>query len=222
MYKHVARLVRRDNLSHEEFVEYWQNTHAEIATRIEGVKRYQQIHAADPVSAPCDGLAELYFETFDELVAALGSEGTRDFHPELEHAARAREDLDNFLKIEGRQKIAGRELVERCQVDTTDGLCKRSTFLIRDDATSYEEFLDRWETDYLPRLREIPEIVRHTRVLPNNPAVSEFDGVSEIYFEPSGKLIGTAPTDVPVIEDVVPVESTHQFVGTEHIKLDEI
>lgn len=74
MFKHVGLLVSKDGLTHEEFTNYWQGTHANIAKEMEGVRRYQQVHAIDPETAPCDGLAELYFETFKELTAALGVE----------------------------------------------------------------------------------------------------------------------------------------------------
>ncbi len=66
MYKHVALLVRQSDMSHEEFVEHWQDTHTPIAKDIEGVVRYQQVLPTEPEHAEFDGLAELYFETLED------------------------------------------------------------------------------------------------------------------------------------------------------------
>jgi len=111
MYKHVALLVRQDGLSHDEFVDYWQSNHTPIARDIEGVVKYNTVRPADPENAEFDGVAELYFETLEELHAALGSPGSRDYDPTKEVAARAREDVDNFLAIDERPRFIGREHV---------------------------------------------------------------------------------------------------------------
>jgi uncharacterized protein (TIGR02118 family) len=79
MYKHVALLVRKDGMSHDEFTEHWQNTHTPIARDIDGVVRYQQVLPVDPETAEFDGLAELGFTDLDALYDALGSEGSRDY-----------------------------------------------------------------------------------------------------------------------------------------------
>ena len=111
MYKHVALLVRQGDMSHSEFVEHWKTTHTPIARDIEGVVRYNQVLPADPEHAEFDGIAELYFESLDDLHAALGSPGSRDYDPTREVAARAREDVDNFLAIDERPRFIGRERV---------------------------------------------------------------------------------------------------------------
>jgi uncharacterized protein (TIGR02118 family) len=113
MYKHVALLVRQDGMSHEEFVDYWQNEHTPIARDIEGVVRYHTVLPTDPENAELDGIAELYFEDLDDLHAALGSEGSRDYDPDRGKAKEAREDVDNFLAVEERPRFIGRETVQK-------------------------------------------------------------------------------------------------------------
>jgi uncharacterized protein (TIGR02118 family) len=117
MYKHVALLVRKEGTSREEFREYWEHEHTPLARDIEGVVRYHTVYPSDPDSAEFDGIAELYFETLEELHAALGSPGSRDYDPTKEVAAAAREDVDNFLAIEERPRLIGREVVQK---DATD------------------------------------------------------------------------------------------------------
>ena len=184
MYKHVALLVRKDGLSHEEFVDHWQNTHTPIAKEIEGVYRYQQVLPADPEAAEFDGIAELFFDDLEELYDALGSEGSRDYDPARGKAKEAREDVDNFLAIDERPRLIGEEIVEKDEVDgDTDGLYKHSAFLVRKDGMSHEEFLDHWANEHVPLAREIPGVVRYARVVPTEPEHAEFDGIAELYFE---------------------------------------
>ena len=113
MYKHVALLVRKEGMSHEEFVDYWQTEHTPIAREIEGVVRYHTVLPVDPDAAEFDGIAELYFEDLDALYDALGSEGSRDYDPEKGKAREAREDVDNFLAIDERPRFIGYETIQK-------------------------------------------------------------------------------------------------------------
>ena len=237
MFKHIGLLVRKEGLTHDEFTNYWKETHADIAKQIEGLIRYQQVHAVDPESAPCDGLAELYFETFEDLTAALGIEEERDFDPELPNAAQARADASNFLEIGERPKIVGQEIVEYDEVGwKTDGLVKESIFFVRDEGLTHESFLERWESNYAPLVEKIPQLVRHARVVPNDPTVSEFDGVAEFYFEDltdvperfgiegsskSKKYEMGHSERIPFNAEVLPLESMRRFVGVEHIQKND-
>jgi uncharacterized protein (TIGR02118 family) len=93
-------------MTHDEFVDYWQTNHTPIARDIEGVVKYDTvIPAAD--EATFDGVAELYFDELEDLYAALGSEGSRDYDPTKEVAQRARDDVDNFLAIDERPRLIG-------------------------------------------------------------------------------------------------------------------
>jgi uncharacterized protein (TIGR02118 family) len=199
LYKHVALLVRKDGMSHEAFRDYWEHEHTPLARDIEGVVRYHTVYPTDPEHSEFDGIAELYFETLEELHDALGSPGSRDYDPTKEVAAQAREDVDNFLAIEKRPRFIGREVVQKDQVDgdsvehrstgnrtesgDTDGLYKHSAFLVRQDGTSHEAFRDYWEHEHTPLARDIEGVVRYHTVYPTDPEHSEFDGVAELYFE---------------------------------------
>ena len=189
MYKHVALLVRQDDLSHAEFVEHWQTEHTPIAREIEGVVRYQQVLPTEPDHAEFDGLAELYFEDLEDLHDALGSPGSRDYDPTKEVAAKAREDVDNFLAIDERPRFIGEEIVQKDEVDgDTDGLYKHSAFLVRKEGMNHEEFVDYWQENHTPIAREIDGVVKYNTVLPTDPENAEFDGVAELYFEDVEKL----------------------------------
>ena len=117
LYKHVALLVRKDGMTHDEFRDYWEHEHTPLARDIEGVVRYHTVYPTDPEHSEFDGVAELYFESLEDLHDALGSPGSRDYDPTKEVAAQAREDVDNFLAIEKRPRFIGREVVQKDELD---------------------------------------------------------------------------------------------------------
>ncbi|WP_435332734.1 EthD domain-containing protein [Haloarchaeobius sp. TZWWS8] len=238
MYKHVALLVRKDGMSHDEFVDYWQNQHTPIAREIEGVVRYQTVLPNDPENSEFDGLAELYFETLDDLHEALGSEGSRDYDPTREVAAKARADVDNFLAIEKRPRFIGEEKVWKDEVDgDTDGLYKHSAFLVRKDGMTHEEFRDYWENNHSPLAKDIEGVVRYQTVYPSDPENSEFDGVAELYFEtlddlhealgsegsrdydPTREVAAAAREDV---DNFLAIEKRPRFIGQERLVKNEV
>ncbi|MCU4752198.1 EthD family reductase [Halobacteria archaeon AArc-curdl1] len=236
MYKHVALLVRKDGMSHEEFVDYWQHNHTPIARDIEGVVRYQTVIPTEPEHAEFDGLAELYFETLEDLHDALGSSGSRDYDPTKEVAAEARADVDNFLDLEGRPRFIGEEIVQKDETDgDTTGLYKHSAFLVRQDGMSHEEFVEYWQENHTPIAREIEGVVRYATVLPADPENAEFDGVAELYFEDLDALYdalgsegsrdydpdrGKAKEAREDVDNFLAIEDRPRFIGQETLQVD--
>jgi uncharacterized protein (TIGR02118 family) len=89
MIKVVFMLRRRDGITRDEFQRYWKGEHAELVKRHAerlGVRRYVQTHARDTDlddalaasrgSEPrqYDGVAELWWDSTDDLVQAATSE----------------------------------------------------------------------------------------------------------------------------------------------------
>lgn len=111
LYKHSAFLVRREGMTFEAFLDHWQNTHVPIARDIPGIERYARVVPVEPAESAFDGVAELYFEDLGALRAALGHEESRDYDPDDPNAARAREDVENFLAIQDRPRFVGTETV---------------------------------------------------------------------------------------------------------------
>ncbi len=95
MIKLVIYLHRKEGMSHEEFVDYWQNHHGPLVTRLKDklrVKKYIQnvlqpgplqdgMNSRLQVPPACDGIAESWYESEVDLatlrddpeaVAALG------------------------------------------------------------------------------------------------------------------------------------------------------
>ena len=92
MIKLTFCLVRLPTLSREQFQDYWFNNHAPLVASVKDVlriKRYVQMHTLpDEVSADIrasrggpagfDGVAQLWFESFDDLAQSGATSEARD------------------------------------------------------------------------------------------------------------------------------------------------
>lgn len=92
MIKLTFCLVRLPSLSREAFQDYWFNHHAPLVKSVKDVlriKRYVQMHTlSDEVSADIrasrggpagfDGVAQLWFESFEDLAQSGATQAARD------------------------------------------------------------------------------------------------------------------------------------------------
>jgi uncharacterized protein (TIGR02118 family) len=88
MIKLVFVIRRREDIPQEEFHRYWLEDHGPLARRLVeplGARRYVQAHTVAPelnaqlaatrdTSEAFDGLAEIWWDSLDDLVAAFTSE----------------------------------------------------------------------------------------------------------------------------------------------------
>jgi uncharacterized protein (TIGR02118 family) len=104
MIKLVFMVRRREGMTREEFQRYWREEHAQLVKRhaeLLGIRRYVQTHALDTDlddaiarsrgSEPrqYDGVAELWWDSIDDLVqAATSEEGQTAQHALLEDERR--------------------------------------------------------------------------------------------------------------------------------------
>jgi len=108
LIKVTYALRRRSELSREDFQRYWRETHAPLVREragVLGIRRYVQAHTiATPLDdalrdsrggsvEPYDGVAELWWESVEELAASMST-------PEGAQAARELlEDEANFIDL---------------------------------------------------------------------------------------------------------------------------
>jgi uncharacterized protein (TIGR02118 family) len=113
MLKLVNLLVRADDLTHEEFVEYWYEEHVPLAEDLPHAKKYATSVPSAPERSEYDGVVELYFEDMDALQAA--------FESEIGQAVQA--DLAEFAKPDEGPTLYVEETVQFDETDdaATDG-----------------------------------------------------------------------------------------------------
>ncbi len=77
MVKLVYCITKKAGHSDERFVHYWKNIHGPIGARIPGLRRLVQsrrvVVPGDKRSPDYDGMAELWFDDIDALLAARES-----------------------------------------------------------------------------------------------------------------------------------------------------
>lgn len=75
MIKRIGFLRRKANLSHEQFVQHWLGTHAELCLKLPGMRRYcvNLIEREKYPKLDYDGFSELWFDSEEALNGALES-----------------------------------------------------------------------------------------------------------------------------------------------------
>ena len=77
MIKVVYCITKKTGLSDEEFFRYWEHVHGPVGARIPGLRRLVQSHRrllpGDNRAADFDGMAELWFDSAEDLLAARQS-----------------------------------------------------------------------------------------------------------------------------------------------------
>ena len=120
MIKLVFTLRRREDMTREEFQRYWREQHAPLVRRHAdalAIRRYVQVHARDtPLDEAVagargseprfyDGVAELWWDSLEELVAAFSSDAGRAAGQEL------LEDEQLFIDLPQSPLWLGEEIV---------------------------------------------------------------------------------------------------------------
>ena len=94
MIKLVGMLRRKPGMSPQEFHSYWRNVHAPLVMGVQGfarhVRKYVQSHAVEAQLVPgadgepaFDGIAELWFDSLDDLHRAISDPGyLSEIHPD--------------------------------------------------------------------------------------------------------------------------------------------
>ena len=88
MIKSISMLVRRDGLTHAQFVKHWVEIHAPLAHAVPGLRRYVQSHIVEERTRPdipalpgeVDGIAELWFDDRESMARAMATPAAKALH----------------------------------------------------------------------------------------------------------------------------------------------
>jgi len=119
MIKLTFCLVRAPHLTREAFQAYWFDTHAPLVKRhqrVLGIRRYVQLHSLDPAAsedirrsrgAPeqYDGVAQLWWDSFEDLAERLAQPAAADAGRELLEDERKFIDLPRSPLWWGEEKV---------------------------------------------------------------------------------------------------------------------
>lgn len=77
MHKVMIGLTRRDDMTHQQFADWWLVEHAPLARTLPGIRRIQFNLLDETEDAPFDGIAELWFDSAAAMADAYASETGR-------------------------------------------------------------------------------------------------------------------------------------------------
>lgn len=154
MINAINLLKRRQDLSGEEFQQYWRSRHADVIAKLPGVERYVQSHplldiyeAADP---PYDGIAELWANDSQAFRVIGGSEAY----------AAVQADEENFLDRGAIVLVLTDEYVIKDGSVGEHGVKCIRLFKRRADM-AVEEFQSHWRQGYGPAIAALPSLLRY-------------------------------------------------------------
>ena len=88
MIKTVGLLTRKSGWTHEQFMKHWIGTHAPLAHKVPGLRRYVQNHISgertradiEATNVEIDGIAELWFDDQAALETAARTPEMKALH----------------------------------------------------------------------------------------------------------------------------------------------
>ena len=88
MIKTIGLLTRKPGWTHEQFVKHWVETHAPLAHKVPGLRRYVQSHIRDErtradipaTEVEIDGIAELWYDDRESMTRAMASPEAKALH----------------------------------------------------------------------------------------------------------------------------------------------
>jgi len=88
MIKTIGLLTRKSGWTHEQFMKHWVGTHAPLALKVPGLRRYVQNHISgertradiEATAVEIDGIAELWFDDQAALETASRTPEMKALH----------------------------------------------------------------------------------------------------------------------------------------------
>ena len=182
-FKVAALIHRREDLSFDDFVRYWQNRHADvIVDNVPGLRRYVQsprLPVGPPGAWPYDGMAELWFDDLATYKAQLRVAGETIRH-----------DEDHFIAARPVWFPCAEQIVREVSsaaVSEFPQMVKVVAVVRRGADLSFDEFVRYWQDDapavILDQLPDARRYVQSIRVPGGRPDGWPYDGMAELWFD---------------------------------------
>ena len=193
MIKTIYFFQRREDLSVEDFQEYWRTRHGDLVCQIPGIRRYVQCHTllsgyGRPTPPVLDGVEEISFASTADLASAVKT-------PTGEVAMA---DLASFVDTNRVRHIVAEE-IEIKAGSVREGMVKNIELVTRKQGMPLVEFHSYWRDFHGPLAAKIEVIKRyvqsHTLMDEYDKEVQPaYDGVAETWFTDTAAMRQSAAT----------------------------
>ena len=193
MIKLLSILQRKSDLDVDSFQHHWRGQHAEIVSRLPGLRRYIQSHTLVSGYAKgqpaADGIAELWFDDSAALRALENSD----------ELVAVRNDELKFIGPRRHQQLYITEHVIKDGAIPADGV-KNVEFVTRRPDLSVAEFQRHWRETHGPLGAAIETVSRYVQNHARDSSYRdgrqpEFDGVAITWFENTNAMRASASSE---------------------------
>jgi uncharacterized protein (TIGR02118 family) len=187
-------IKKQPQWSAEEFRRYWREHHGALASKLPGLRRYEQNHVIDTAQRgisfergpeQLDGFSMLWFDSEEAMREAMHTDAGRELIGDENH----------FI---GNLRIVTLDQVEVIRPGTDRPLIKRMSLLRRLPDVSPEKFKHEWRVEHARLVRETPGMQGYRqnliteREVPKGTRVGHdqlpIDGIVELWFDSTESL----------------------------------
>jgi len=181
MIKAIHFIKRKPGMELDAFRAYWLGRHAELVSKVPGVRSYVQCHTllsgykkGEPI---WDGIAELVYDDIDAMRRVA----------DLPESRAADEDTGNFADLTRGGTLLTEEVVQK-DGPTDPSMVKMAGFAIRKRGMSAEAFQCYWREIHGPMASKIPQVRRYVQCQVRLSAYRDgrqpiYDGVALTWFD---------------------------------------
>ena len=97
--KRLGILRKREDMTHQQFVDHWMGTHAQLCLKLPNMRRYS-VNLVDRERFPkfgYDGFSELWFDSEEDMVASFASPEGKTLLADLPNFTSA---IDPIISVE--------------------------------------------------------------------------------------------------------------------------
>jgi uncharacterized protein (TIGR02118 family) len=181
MIKAIFFIKRKPGMELQSFRAYWLGRHAELVSKVPGLRSYVQCHTLDggyKKGEPIwDGIAELGYDDFDAMRRSA----------KLPESQAATDDSANFADTSHGGALLTVEVIQK-DGPTNPSMVKMAGFAVRKPGMEAEAFQRYWRDVHGPLASKIPQVRRYVQCHPLLSAYRggvkpSYDGVALTWFD---------------------------------------
>jgi uncharacterized protein (TIGR02118 family) len=223
MVKAIYLIKRKEGMELEAFRNYWLTTHAGLALKVPGLRKYVQSHTVlsgykkgEPVY---DGIAEVWYDDTDAMRRVAN----------LAESRAVNADGHNFMDVRASGFLLTTEHIIKDGGPINPSMVKYVAFAKRKPGMEVEAYQTYWREHHGPLAAKIPVVHRYVQshvLLSGYRAgiTPRYDGIAETWFDDTNAMrLSTTTAEYQAVRadepNFIDLEHLAFIITKEHIKL---